>query len=202
MARDIQVNGETLVNVRFGAHVPVSVSNIPGSSTNLSQLGLSSDPIKITYEFYHQDLRADDFGPNCPPDVQSMMATVKIGMRLVHYDKTILDYCTAAAMGGIRLIGGAPQLPGVMEPAGKMLGANRTYLASGYHFIGLNLVSAITSGYHFPAAYLETPPYVVPLGTERSIVDLNWRAIPYQRPNLSGDVISSGVILWNYTLDT
>lgn len=213
--RDFSINGESLVQTKFGAHLDASISNIPSSVTNLSNLGLAEGPIQISPRFFHRDVHADDFGIDAPAEVHWRLADVNIRMTLVHYDPTILDYCTSESMGGtIPLNGGGWNYAGIFDPCGKPMGGNGVYLASGYHYISLTVLSPIEAfPWHFPAAYLAERPFILPLGTEASKVELNWRAIgwpghpygPTALPPASGGVgelISSGITLWDHTLDT
>lgn len=239
MSRDFQINGETVVRTKFGAHLPSSISNYspPGAtspSSNLSELGLASEGIRITPRFVHKDINVDDFGPEIPAEVMWLLADVNIRMTLIHYDVSILDFCLSESMGGT-FLGGAPGLfdfAGIMQPAGSFLGNYVPYLLSGYHYTSLNLTSpALNFPWHFPAAYLTGPPIELPLGTQASMVELNWRAIPYVVPmisvptiivipsagigvgtfinvgpavsvvNFKGEIFSSGVVLWNHLID-
>ena len=78
--------------------------------------------------------------------------------------------------------------------------------------------------WRFPTAYLTNRPMELPLGTSRSLVILNWRAIPYKPPTRptviseaivvglrppvvttitrfgdAPDVSSDGVVLWDHS---
>src|SRR5437879_5338107 len=124
MGRDYRINGECLVQVKFGAHLPAGQYGLgsSGSATNLSELGLASEGIRIVPQFNHSDMRADDFGSKTPADVLWMMGEIAVHMTLVHYDLNVLDVCLAESMGGIGpnsvgLLGGFPAA-GTMAPAG------------------------------------------------------------------------------------
>lgn len=223
MPRDYYINGETLVRVRFGDQVPSSISNIDclgGNCTNLSELGLTSESIQITPNYYHRDIHIDDFGREVPAEVMAMLSDCNIQMTLIHYDPDILDVCLSESLGGSAL-GYAVRTDGTLAPAGSMLGGYKGFLTSGYHFISLNLVPGTNFvgganealDWRFPAAYLTGPPMRLPLGTKKSLTVLNWRAIPYPRPQFSitirpggstvtqKELVSSGVILWDHDLD-
>jgi len=194
MARDIIVNGEALIRVRFGAQLPASISNILSSNTNLSELGLAQNEVRITPNFHHLDIYADDFGPEIPAEIHWMLADANISMTLVHYDNTILDYCLQQSIAG----GGNPTNEGTLAPAGTPMGGFVPFLASGYFFVSLNIISPVLGqAWRFPSAYLSENPIVLPLGTKRSLVELNWRAVPFGTHS-TGEISSSGVVLWDH----
>lgn len=207
MARDFVVNGETLVKVSFGDHIPAGFSNIAESATNLCELGLASEGIRITPTFHHLDVHVDDFGPDVPAEVLWMLADCTVQMTLIHYDRNVLDLCLAESMGGALV--GSPGPPGgnfryagTMRAAGAPMGAYRTLRASGNRFIGLNLASPVLQlPWRFPASYLAVTPAEIPLGTEKTQVKLNWRAIPYATGG-GGEIRSSGVVLFDHLEDT
>jgi hypothetical protein len=214
--RDFQINGECLVRVKFGAQIPGSITNIipisgaNNSGSNLSELGLAEGPVKITFKSSHKDINADDFGPDVPPEVMANLAEASIEMTLVHYDNLILDYCISESMGGTvpGESSGGFLYAGVLPGAGQLMGNGVPLLASGNHYISLNLDSPqLGFPYRFPSAYLENPT-TIPLGTEYSETLLNWRAIPYATPILSGggdngtqEISSSGSVLWDHNPD-
>mgnify|MGYP001608992929 FL=1 len=91
MARDFIINGETLVKVKGSSSSSIST---------LSELGLAEKEVTISPRFYHSEMRADDFGPNIPPEVMWMLADVQIAMTLVHFDRAVLEACISESMGG------------------------------------------------------------------------------------------------------
>ena len=121
-------------------------------------------------------------------------------------------------MGGT-LPGGAPGLftnAGRLAPAGTPLAGSSQYLASGYHYVSLSLLSPqLNYPWHFPAAYLTGPPFTLPLGTDVSITTLNWRALPLPANRFDGTIYtaaanrlginrefySSGAILFDHLPD-
>jgi len=87
------------------------------------------------------------------------------------------------------------------------MGNGRPLLTSGNHYLSLNL-SAVkpATPWRFPACYLADRPIEYPLGTEKSVAVLNWRAIPYGpqfNPNDGSlrEIVSSGTVLWDHTAD-
>ena len=207
--RDYIVNGECLVKVKGNGALALS-----GVVTNgqLHELGLAAEAITVTPRFYHSDIKVDDFGPNCPAEVQWLLAECNIRMTLVHYDLHVLRACVAESMGGGAIAAGTE---GKMQPAGTVMGGFKVPYQSGFHYIGLNLMSPVLEfPWRFPTAYLAEPPLIMPLGTEKSLAQLNWRAIPYGTPvttiieeSEAGDritegvpieIISSGRVLWDH----
>lgn len=187
MARDYVISGETLVRVK---------GNPSSAIASLSELGLAEKEVRIVPRFIHQDVHTDDFGPEIPAEVLAMLADVTIRMTLVHYDKSILDTCLAESLGG--------GTPGVMPGAGVPMGAYSAVTTGNNHFISLNLLSPqLNFPWRFRAAYLANTPAEIPIGTERTLAVLTWRAIPYAFPPSSvGEIQSKGTILWDRTLDS
>lgn len=227
MSREFFINGETLVTVKGGQHTSgllylpntateyqIGVGNVKAiaSGAPAAELGLAVDQIQVTPRWKHRDFRADDFGPDVPPEVMVNIADVQIHMTLIHFDHDVLDGCWSEAMGGAG--GEAVDAGGIVLPllgqvlgAGALMGGGLPLLASGNHFISLNLLSPVgKKPYHFPAAYLTEDPVHFPLGTGTSAVALNWRAIPYhnqtgtQNP-FASEIRSSGLVLWDYVPD-
>jgi len=210
VTRDFVINGEALVKVKFGDHI----LELPfGESGTLHELGLAVDEVRITPTYHHRDISPDDYGGQAPAEVMTLLAEAEIRMRLVHYDVDVLDAVLAESQG----LDGALFFAGRLAPAGTLLGgfsqrvAGR--IASGCHFMSLNILSPqLNFPWRFPAAYLQQPPIDLPLGVRRTLVDLNWRAVPYTVPPLTvlpvvgnpigpGEILSSGVVLWDHTLD-
>jgi hypothetical protein len=230
MVRDIQINGECLVSVRGGAHLSGGPLGV------LTELGLSADDVRIIPRFFHRDQAVAGFGPNVPAEVQWMLSEVYVRMSLVHYDKDALQVCVAEAMGGADItvspIPGLTFSDGTLVGAGQSLGRYRPALASGCHYISLNLTSPVEQlPWRFPTVYLAESPVEYALGTKAQQVQLNWRVIPYVTPpRLSGSVpllpspavearwpvltptqasfvneaelLCSGAILWDHVLET
>lgn len=217
MARSFNINGETLVAVKFGAQV-LDTEFGEDNGSALFELGLAADGIRVTPQFAHIDVPADDFGPNVPPETLAMLAEVQIMMRLIHYDVNVLDACLAESTA----INGGLFFAGVLPPAGRPMGAYRqlpsndpgTGVSSGCHYMSLNLTSPqLDFPWRFRACYLTGPPVEISLGTETTMAELNWRCIPYVRPvrtlatPMSGfspyaELTSAFTVLFDHTLDS
>ena len=199
-----------------------------GGIASLSELGLTDRDgiVRIMPEWRHRDVRVDDFGPEVPAEIQWQLASVRVSMTLVHYDRSVLDQCMMEAMGGsasgpLQAFAAA----GVLVPAGQTLGRYKAMFSSGNHYISLNIDSRNSFyPWRIRTCYLEAPPLKIPLGTRRSHVELSWRGIPYTVPMLvsggtlgssppglqigsviftSGkEILSSGIVLWDHRLDT
>jgi len=191
MARDFFINGESLVLV-LGA--PAT-----GIGT-LQQLGLAVGDVTITPNFKHLDINVDAWG-EAPADVQWMLADVTIAMTLVHFDRTVLDTVLALSMGG------GQSAVGQMARAGRRLGSNTASLVNGNSYIRLNIASPIgQKPWRFFSSYLQGPGMEMPLGTKRSLMQLNWRAVPFTTDPAQ---VNAGFIfgatnypLWDHALDT
>lgn len=222
MSRDIIINGETLVKVKGNNN---AILGGPfGTISTLQELGLT-DPqgeVRIAPRFVHRDIFTDDYGTEIPAEVLWFLADVNITMTLVQFDLKVLDACISEAMGGGGGTGinvgnfpdGTPAFAGALASAGLPMGGGLPVTIAGCHYVSLNILSAeLGYPYRFPSSYLADRPEVRKLGTKRSMVELNWRAIPYggfgvysrtgtAARNTTGEVTSEGKILWDHTLDT
>lgn len=201
MPRDIQIAGEMLVKVK---------GNLGSNIATLSELGLTEGPIRIIPTYYHQDLLVDDYGPNVPANVLQNLLECRIVMNLIHYDPDVLDTCLAESLGG-------GTFGTIAFGAGQPLGDLGPRFGGTNHFISLNLVSDLdgvtNKNWRFLTTYLCEQPEEYPIGTEKTVVRLNWRAIPYfdqvgGDPDLSGptlnqttEIQSSGVVVFDHDLD-
>ena len=186
MARDFFINGETMVSVK---------GNVDSAIASLSQLGLADSPIRVRLDFRHMDIQVDAWGGEIPADVQCKLGSAIITMTMVHFDRDVLDGCLRESMGGVSL--------GTVARAGIRMGGGNTRFAGDNHYIGLNLASPVSAKvWRFHYCYLTGPPMEFPLGTERSIVALNWRAIPYTTDPWGAGVGAAGASLWDHTADT
>ena len=181
MSRAYYINGETMVTVS---------NNALGGT---QQLGLADSPIVINMNFRHDDIRVDTFGnAGIPPELQFMLADVSISMTLIHFDASILNTCIKESMGGAPAIGQLPR-------AGTLQGGQVALGAAGNHFISMGLSSPVGGQpWLFYATYLANSPVNFPLGTERSAVRCNWRAIPFSTDPWGGGTGSQGVPIWAF----
>ncbi len=199
MSRGYTIFGEFIVKVKNGL-----ISNIGDTPV---ELGLTSEPVKIYPRYNHLDIYTDDFGPSVPVEMLWNLAEVNIQMTLVHYDIDVLDACMKAAMGGGNFDQGNPlgdeTIDGFMAAAGRPMGLGQDITIPSNQYVRLYLVPTSTSEYlpyRFLFCYLDRS-MEIPLGTERSLIRLNWRCIPYQP--LTTEEISSfeGVSLWDNLSD-
>lgn len=186
MARGYFINGATLVSVK---------GNVNSGIAALSELGLPEDRIEISYEFRHRDIRIDAWGGEIPPDMQFMLAAANISMTLLHHDPDVLAECIKEAMAGA-------SAEGTMPAAGTLMGGGVARFAAGNHYVSLNIYSPVGGRpRRFLTAHLHGNPVSFPLGTEKSAVRINWRAIPYAADPWNGGLGSAGTKIWDYTLD-
>ena len=171
-------------------------------------LGLSTDAIRIIPRFIHQDIKVDDFGSEIPAEVMKMMADCQIRMNLVHYDDDLLRFCYQESFGTGLNVGVAD---GICGPAGRTLGRGWALYTAFNSYIAVNLVpgQGIETPWRFPACYVNAQPLEIPIGAEKTVVTLSWRAIPYVDVSLDsdgnanrGEAVSNGAILWDHTLIT
>ena len=73
-------------------------------------------------------------------------------------------------------------------------------IAAGNRYISLNIFSP-SEGKHwrFYHTYLTGPPVVFPMGTRKSIVACNWRAIPYTIDPWQAGAGANNQIIWDHT---
>lgn len=193
MARDYYIFGESIVKVKFGYHVPPRASGgFVGSVTadsNLSELGLAVGPITVSPQWNHTPITPDDYGPGVPAELLADgCSEVRVGMTLVHYDEVVLEHCISESMGFTPSLdyNDLGLLAGVQAAAGQPHGGFHDYYASGWRYLGVNVVpgspGVFIKGWRFRACVLAAPPQRIPLGTRRSLVELEFRAIPYRPP--------------------
>lgn len=166
---------------------------------NLTELGLCSESIHIAVMNERLNIRVDAYG-NAPPESQFMGAYARITMTLVHFDKDVLNACVQEGWGS------SPAF-GQLGHAGSLMGNGKVRFApggvNGNHFIGLNIVSALGAlPWRFFHATLAKAPIDFPVGTERSLVHLEWEALPYSIDPWNGGNGSFGVSIWDHTADT
>lgn len=193
MGRAIQITGPVMASVIGGSHMSGGIYG------TLSQLGLSTGQITISPQFRQRGINIDDFGREIPAEIQFLMSEVNVSMQLVQYDREVLDAVMQESQGG----GGGFADAGTLAPAGTLLGNGRAVLTSGNHYTRLNLITLAPApaGWRFRSTYL-SESVEIPIGTERTVAVLNFKAIPYAFPNASGEISSSGIILWDHGQDT
>lgn len=189
MARNYFVMGETMVAVKGRSDSTIAA---------LSNLGLTSEQIRIGVEYKHLPIQVNAYG-QVPPESQGMGMLARVNMQLVHFDESVLNACIQEGLAG------APSI-GTLGHAGALMGNGLARFgpggAAGNHFIGLNILSALgQSPWRFYFAQLAGNPMSWPLGTERSLVDLQWTAFPYSVDPWNGGNGSFGVPVWDRTAD-
>ena len=191
MARAFYVNGESVVSIKAGGHVqsPVSMS---GSATVL--LGIAEGPIRITPVYHQEGIHTDSMGPRMPVEIMSELAEMKISMTLIHFDRDILDVCVSEGLCGYDVNDETSS----RDKAGFLMGNNLALLASGNHFLKMGIESHVAGKpWRFEAAYLDGNPFDFPLGTDRSKLLLNWKAISYVTMGAEG-VLTVANPIWDY----
>ena len=162
------------------------------------ELGLTEGPITITPNIHYQNVLVNDYGPEVPADILFNLCECNIDMTLVHYDRNVLDACVLESMAGGKIVGGVLDTFGFrLKGAGTPLGGNIPLLASGCHYMGLNIQTnqMLSYPWEFPAVFLAQMPMQLPVGTKRSLPLCHWRSIPYN-PSLTTTVtISGGTVL-------
>ena len=153
-------------------------------TANGNELGLADAPITVSLTIDHEDVKADAWG-NGTFDVQFMSAEMTVSMNLIHFDRTVLDTCVANAMATANI--------------GQLAGGGSLLRGTG-SLISLRLTSPIAAKpWTFPNAFLHQAPMRFPLGTSKSVVQLNWRVIPSIADPYNGGAGSAGFVLWSYT---
>lgn len=187
MTRDFFINGETMVSVKGPAGSAIS---------SLTELGLTDEGVvTITPQIFHDKITVDAWG-DAPPEIQVRLGILTVSMTLVHFDPAILEECWRLSMGG-------PATVGMVARAGARMGNNVARFAAGNNFIGLNCYSPIAGRpYRFYYAYLQGNPATWPLGTKRSLVQLNWEVVPYTQDPWQAGLGATNQILWDRTLDS
>jgi len=187
MSRDWYINGESMVLVK---------SRSDSAIGSLSQLGLSADPIQITPNYRHLEMQLDAFGRQIPPDTQVMLFDVIVTVNFIHFDSALLEECQRLSVGGPPVIGQLPH-------AGTRLGGGVARFAVGNNLISLNIQSGVgKQPWRFLTCYLTGSPGIWPLGTEKSAVQTQWRAIPFTIDPWNGGAGALGIPIYDHVLDT
>lgn len=186
MARNFQINGESLVSVK---------GNVNTGIATLSQLGLAEGPIRVSLELNHEDIQVDAWGGRVPPETQFMLAAANISMSLVHVDRDVLEDVIGESMGGAAA-------EGTLWRAGTRMGGGGARFAVNNHFVGLNIYSPVQSlPWRFYYTYLTGTPVEIPLGTSKSIFSLTFRCIPYAPDPWNNGLGAQGYVLFDHVLD-
>lgn len=195
MGRAYFLNGPTMVYVK---------GRTDSGIANLTELGLSEGPIRVSLDFRHEPINVDAWGSQIPPELQAMLAGCSVQMNLINIDRSVLDVCIQLSMAGAPAIGALPS-------AGQLMGNNQDRFApslvspatgqlAGNNYIGLNLSSPVAGKpWRFFYSYLTNPD--TNLGTEKSLWNLNWAVIPYNVNLYNGGLGSYGQLLWDYIGD-
>jgi hypothetical protein len=183
MGVDFQTFGEALVQVE-------------GGSITLIELGYCSEPVHIEPRFAYKDVPTDDF-PIVPSNRLWMLAETKITMTLVYYDPTALEAVILASMGGGNAQGDTLTMAGAGTPMGVgILGSSDNPLMT----LTISSNNGLEQPYIFDACHLAEMPVRIPIGVERSLVQLTWSSIPYFNSPYGGqgsvELISANSILW------
>lgn len=190
MGRNYYVNGETMMKVK---------GRSDSSIGSLSDLGLNADSVVVQVMNMRLDIIVDAYG-KAPPETQFMGAFAECTHTLVHFDRSVLNTCIQEGWGS------SPAL-GQLGHAGSLMGNGLARFAAGgvngNHFIGLNIISALGADpWRFLHAVLAESPVTFPLGTERSLVGLRWKSVPYSIDPWNNGNGSYSVPIWDHTADT
>lgn len=235
MTRDWYIQGPCVVRVKgMGA---LSRNNAP----RRLELGLTQGPIRVIPHISHRDVYVDDFGPDGPATSMISAGSASVLMTLSHYDESILHQCIQNSMGNYDAIydvgtGANPEAlddqgiditalsrAGYCGGTGKMMDGGKQRFESGNLFISLSIsAQSHEQGdprqtpypWRFLTTYIDGNPAEIPLGTERSLVYIRWRAIMYRpifRPSSTNNRVSSttaqelrsiGIPIWDRRDDT
>jgi len=160
---------------------------IPGESIVTyggKQLALSQDGINVTINFKDDDCIVDSFGAMVGADVQSFLADAYISFSAVFFDDGVLQTAIGNSMGS--------GTPGTLAHAGTRLGAAGLMLPT--------VISSPVSGHvwTFPTTYLVNSLGPWPIGTKRSIVQVQFRAMVQTADPWNGGQGANGKVLYSY----
>lgn len=179
--RQFVINGESMVSI-FGPQ---------GSAISAgSQLGLTTNAIAVALHIVSKPLIVDAYGQDNPVDEQVFGGAATITMDLIHFNPAALAEC-------VRLSFPSASTEGLEGRAGTRRGGAIATGSAGNNFITLNIASPVQGLYwSFPTVYLKDDPYHFPLGTEKSVVRLIWRALAYSTDPWNGGTGSMNVPLY------
>lgn len=195
MARDWFPNSETMVYVQGAVGTDIE---------DVSELGLTDGPVRIKFLTKHKEIFVDDYGPDVPAELLGMASEARISMDLVHFDFLVLAECIKASYGG------PPNEDGTMTGVGWPIGCGLPYSPEDpvdarfvNRYVRLSIATLVPPGrgrlpWTFYSCVLTGEPVEIPLGVERSIFRVNWRAIPYSPPADDGSISSNNAILFDH----
>lgn len=187
MPRDFFVNGDSMVYVKGAAGSGIQ---------NRQELGLAIDQVQITPIFHHKDITLNNWGSMAPAEVQAHLAEILVSMTLVDIDMDVLNTCMRESLGGT-------SVNGTLKRAGTRLGNRAARFAANNHYIGLNIASPTGQRpWRMYFSYLTNNPVVMPLGSDKSEVSLNWRVVPYTTDPWGAGLGSEGLVIYDHVLDT
>lgn len=188
MSRQYQPFGESLINVRFGNHADLGLqgtSSVSNSGNPLYELGLATDKIDLSLNLRSNEIKYVEWGSEIPAEIMGNVKDAIVSFTLIHYDRSVLDYCIGEAQGGVTYLAPGNPIglytdPGSNVIPGALLGNNCAFQASGNHFVTLNILSTdATYPWRFLTCYLMNP-LQLPLSVRASETRCQFRAIPYQ----------------------
>lgn len=226
--RDFQIPGERLINVLGGGHWSGYISPVPASLglaaegvkvteyyihhkvgaddlprqlevEVLPQIGwVDISALLIHYDFEVLEICRLEAGGGQP----YAWAGRGIGGSLI-----TIPWANLPSTDGGFLGGSGYQM--VFNSPGGPLGNNINLLQSGCHYISLGVIPGTQGAgllgepyaripFRFLACYMTGPGISYPLGTDRQLVQVNFRCIPYVPVDVSGNVSISGVALYDH----
>lgn len=194
MARQFNIAGQSLVQVigPAGSLFPGTWGPPVGPGlAGGAQLGLSVDPIEVTVLINSEPVIVDAYGKNNPIDEQVYGGEAMMRMNLVHFDPVFLGEVVRLSLGGTA--------EGLLGTAGHLRGNNSVLGSSTNRLMCLSITSPLGNflPYTFHAAYLKDQPIRFPFGAERTIVQLEWRALAYTIDPWNGGAGSLGAPLYS-----
>lgn len=180
MSRRYVINGESLVIVKGETNAQ--------HISEPTELGLTAGAVTISFAPRHKEVHVDDYGREVPAEVLPMMSTADIHMTLAHFDYGAAEECLTESMGGVSFLfpGGEAEDVGsevveyYFDTGGRPLGNGYPLYASGNHYVSVEIRSPVERRpWLFHSCYLTGQPVKIPLGSERTLLEMHWRAIPY-----------------------
>lgn len=169
MSRKFYINGESMVRVK-----------LPQSSSlnGWNDLGLAEDRIEVGLMIHSEALYVDSYGKRNPIDEQVFGGEAVITMRLIHFDPVVLQECVRLTFPAWGTAGSPTE--GQLGRAGTTRGQGAAIGSSSNSYITLNISSPVAVlPYNFPTVYLRDDPYTFPVGAEKTVAILKWKALAY-----------------------